>query len=238
MAEASGTGACLSTVSSTNPCPTSAASSLSGLASASTQDAVALGDGVTARPTGASNCPVPIDTTLADIDVACGTASASEDANGNPTASGAGSLANVSLSLTLTDVLQSVLGGPSLFASSVCDGVPAASSTAGSNFNPLPPSAQSFLGTVNGILPANLALNPTSVAGGGGVEGECSVLSGLLTELDTASGASPVTRLVTGILNQVLGLSGANAATVQPLSIDLGGSTSAVSRAPTSSPTR
>src|ERR1700733_14529445 len=61
VAEASGTGACLSTASPTNPCPTSASASLSGLASNSTQDAVAQGDGVTATPTGSSNCPVPID---------------------------------------------------------------------------------------------------------------------------------------------------------------------------------
>src|ERR1700679_1366181 len=37
-AEASGTGPCLSTASSTNPCPTSPTSSLSGLASTTTQD--------------------------------------------------------------------------------------------------------------------------------------------------------------------------------------------------------
>ena len=135
----------------------------------------------------------------------------------------------MSISLSLTDVLQSVLGGPSLFASSVCNDVPSASSTAGSHSNPLSPSVRSFLGTVNGILPANLALNPTSVAAGSDVSGECSVLSGLLTQLDTAKGASPVTGLVTGILNQVLGLTGGNAASVQPLSIDLGGSTSSVS---------
>ena len=101
--------------------------------------------------------------------------------------------------------------------------------TAGSNSNPLPSPVQSLLGTVNGILPANLALNPTSVAGGSDVSGECSVLSGLLTQLDAASGTSPVTGLVTGILNQVLGLTGGNAVSVQPLSIDLGGSTSSVS---------
>ncbi len=55
------------------------------------------------------------------------------------------------------------------------------------------------------------------------------MLSGLLTQLDRAKGASPVTGLVSGILNQVLGLSGDHAATVPPLSIDLGGSTSSVS---------
>ena len=93
----------------------------------------------------------------------------------------------------------------------------------------LPSSVSSLLGTVNGILPANLALNPTSVAGGSTASGECSVLSGLLTQLNAANGTSPVTGLVTGILNQVLGLTGGNAASVEPLSIDLGGSTSAVS---------
>lgn len=229
VAEASGTGACLSTASPTNPCPTSASASLSGLASNSTQDAVAQGNGMTATPTGSSNCPVPIDTGLVNVNIACGTASASENPNGNPTASGTGSLASVFISLSLNDVLQSLLGGPSLSASSVCDGVRAASGTAGSNSTPLSPAVQSFLGTVNAMLPANLALNPTSVARGSGVRGECSVLSGLLTRLDESKGASPVTGLVSGILNQVLGLSGADAATVQPLSVGLGGSTSSVS---------
>ena len=37
-----------------------------------------------------------------------------------------------------------------------------------------------------------------------------------------------MTGLVTGILNQVLGLTGGNAVSVEPLSINLGGSTSAV----------
>ncbi len=229
MAEASGTGACLSTASSTNPCPTSASSSLSGLASSSTQDAVASGNGVTASPTGSSACPIPLNTPLIDVDVTCGSASASVDGNGNPTANGAGSLAKVSISLSLTDFLQSLIGGSLPSASSVCDDVPAASGTAGSNSSPLPSSVQSLLGTVNGILPANLALNPSSVAGGSSLSGECSVLSGLLSQLDAAGGTSPVTGLVTGILNQVLGLTGSNAAALEPLIIQLGGSTSSVS---------
>src|SRR5271170_1945599 len=229
MAEASGTGACLSTASSTNPCPTSASSSLSGLASTTTQDAVASGNGVTATPTGSSACTVPLDTGLVNVNVSCGTASASEDGSGDPTASGTGILANVSISLSLTDVLQSLLGGSLPSASSVCDDVPAASGSAGSNSSPLPSSVQSLLGTVNGILPANLALNPTSVAWGSTASGECSVLSGLLTQLNAANGTSPVTGLVTGILNQVLGLTGGNAASVEPLTIDLGGSASTVS---------
>ena len=229
VAEASGTGVCLSSTSSTNPCPTSASSSLSGVAFKSTQDAVAKGTGTTASPTGSSACPIPLDAGLVNVDVACGRASASEDGNGNPTASGTGSLANLSISLSLTDVLQRLLGGSLPSAASVCNNVPAATGTAGSNTNPLAPPVQALLGTANGILPANLALNPTSVAGGSDVSGECSVVAGLLTQLDAAGGSSPVTGLITGILNQVLGLTGGNAVTVEPLSINLGGSTSSVS---------
>jgi hypothetical protein len=228
VAEASGTGACLSTASSSNPCPTSASSSLSGLASSSTQDAVASGNGTTASPTGSSACPVPINTPLLDVDVTCGSASASEDTSGDPTASGNGSLAKASVSLSLTDFLQSLVG-PLPSASTLCNNVPAASGTGGSNSSPLPSSVSSLLGTVNGILPANLALNPTSVAGGSTLDGDCSVLSGLLTQLNAADGTSPVTGLVTGILDQVLGLTGGNAAALEPLVIQLGGSTSSVS---------
>jgi hypothetical protein len=229
VAEASGTGACLSSAASTNPCPTSASSSLSGVAFSSTQDAVAKGTSASASPTGSNACPVPLDTTLINIDVACGRASASEDANGNPTATGTGSLANLSINLPLTDVLQTLLGGSLPSASSVCNNAPAATGSAGSNSSPLPAPVSALLGTVNGILPPNLALSPTSVAGGSDVSGECSVLSGLLTQLNAAGATSPVTGLVTGILNQVLGLTGANAVTVEPLSINLGGSASSVS---------
>ena len=233
MAEASGTGACLSTAASTNPCPTSASSSVSGDALDSTQDAVAQGSGTTATPTGASNCPLPIDTGLLDVDVLCGDASASEDANGNPTATGTGSIANAALSLSLSDVLQGILGGSLPSASSLCAEAPAATTSAGSNSDPLSGPVQSLLGTVNGILPANLALNATSVAGGSDLAGECSVLSGLLTQLGAAGGAaggsSPVTSVLTGILNEVLGLTGGNASSVQPLAITLGGSSTSVS---------
>jgi hypothetical protein len=230
MSEASGTGACLSTASSTNPCPTTPSSSLSGVAETTTQDAVAKGNGVTATPTGgSSSCPLPITTGLLDVDVACGSAAASVDGSGNPTATGTGSLAKVSVSLSLTSVLQDLLGGSLPSAASVCNDVPAASGTAGSNANPLAPAVQALLTNVNGILPANLAINPTSVAGGSDVSGECSVLSGLLSQLNAASSTSPVTALVTGILNQVLGLTGGNAAGVEPLVINLGGSTSSVS---------
>ena len=70
---------------------------------------------------------------------------------------------------------------------------------------------------------------PLSRSRGSAVSGDCSVLSGLLTQLNAANSTSPVTGLITGILNQVLGLTGGNAASVEPLTIDLGGSTSAVS---------
>lgn len=229
LAEASGTGACLSTAASSDPCPTNATSSLSGDALDSTQDAVAKGDGTTATPTGADHCPFPIETGLLDVDVACGSASASEDPDGNPTASGSGSIANASLSLSLTDVLQSIVGGSLPAAASLCGGAPAASTSPGSNTSPLPGPVQSLLGTVNGILPAGMALDPTSVAGGSDLTGECSVVSGLLTQLDAAAAGSQVTGVLTGILNQVLGLSGGDATAVQPLVITLGGSTSSVS---------
>ena len=110
----------------------------------------------------------------------------------------------------------------------MCNDVTAASGSAGSNSNPLTPTVQSVLNSVNGILPANLALNATSVAAGSDVSGECSVLSGLLTQLTAAGSTTPVTGLVSGILNQVLGLTGGNAPAVPPLVINLGGSTSAV----------
>ena len=229
LAEASGTGACLSTAASSNPCPTSATSSLSGFALDSTQDAVANGAGKTGTPSTPQNCTLPINTGLINVDVSCGSASASEDANGNPTASGTGSLANVSISLSLTSVLQQLLGGSLPAASSICGGVPAATTTAGSNTSQLSSTVQGLLNTVNGILPAGQNLNPTSVAGGSDLAGGCSVLGGLLTQIGAAGGSSPVSGIVTGILDQVLGLTGGNAVSVQPLSIDLGGSTTAVS---------
>ena len=124
--------------------------------------------------------------------------------------------------------MKAILGGSLPSASSLCAGAPAATTSPGSNTSPLPTPVQSVLGTVNGILPANPALNATSVAGGGDLAGECSVLSGLLTQLATAGGTSPVTSALTGILDQVLGLTGANASAVQPLVITLGGSSTAV----------
>ena len=123
-------------------------------------------------------------------------------------------------------------------ASSICGGVPAATLAPGSNSSPLSLTVQGLLNTVNAILPANLDLNPSSVTGGSDLAGGCSVLSGLLTQIAAAGGWSPVWGIVTGILDQVLGLTGGDAVSVQPLSIDLGGSTSSVPATATSSPTR
>ena len=215
MAEASGTGACLSTTAQTNPCPTSPTSSLTGFALDSTQDAVAQGKGSTGTPSMPQDCTLPINTGLIDVDVSCGSASASVDGSGNPTTTGTGSLANVSISLSLTSVLQQLLGP-----------LPAASSS----------TVQGLLDTVNTLLPANLNLNPTSVAGGSNLAGGCSVLGGLLTQIGAAGGSSPVSGIVTGILDQVLGLTGGNAVAVQPLSIDLGGSAPTVPSLPVTTP--
>ncbi len=121
------------------------------------------------------------------------------------------------------------MGGALPSASSLCADALAATTSPGSNSSPLSGPVQSLLGSVNGILPANLALNATSVAGGGDLAGECSILSGLLTQLGAAGGSSPVTSVLTGILNQVLGLTGGDASSVQPLAITLGGSTTSVS---------
>jgi hypothetical protein len=230
LAEAEGTGLCVDdSAPATNPCPTSATTSTSGNSVPNaTQDAVADGSGVTATPTG-GGCTLPVNTTLVDVDVSCGTASASTDSNGDPTASGTGSLAGVSISLSLTQVLQSILGGALPSASALCADAPAASSSPGSNTAGLDQTLQGILGSANGLLSGLAPLNPTSVAPGSDVTGECSILGGVLNELTASSGASSVTGRVTGILDQLLGLAGGAGVSVTPLTIDLGGSTTAVS---------
>jgi hypothetical protein len=233
LAEASGTGLCIDTSVTTNPCPTSATASLSGNALQSTQDAVANGKSVTATPTGASGCTIPLNTGLVNVDVSCGTASASTDASGNPTASGTGSLAGVSVSLSLTSVLTSLLGGTLPSAGSLCGGATAASTSGGSNTTGLDGTLTPVLGLVNGLL-GKLSLpglNGTSVAGGSDVTGECSILGGLLNSLTASNGTSSLTGLVSGILDQLLGLAGGNGVGIAPLTLDLGGSTTAVSTA-------
>ena len=98
VAEASGTGACLSTASSSNPCPTSAILvACPAWRPLPPRTPSPRGTVRRPRPTGIERMHRP------DQHRRCSTstspaarASASEDANGNPTASGTGSLANAS----------------------------------------------------------------------------------------------------------------------------------------------
>jgi hypothetical protein len=228
VSEAEGTGLCADTAVTSNPCPTSATSDMSGNALHSTQEAVARGPGVTATPTGASGCTVPVGAGIINVDVSCGTASASEDANGNPTASGTGSLANVSVSLSLSQVLQNFGGVANLSSvSGICSGVSAANTTGGSNSAGLDSTVQSVLNTANGLL-GSVPLVGSSVAAGSDTTQECSIIGGLLNSVSGSNSGAGL-GVLTGILNQLLGLAGGNAATIAPLTIDVGGSTTSVS---------
>ena len=228
VAEAEGTGLCADSAVTTNPCPTSATSDTSGNALHSTQEAVAHGSGVTATPTGASGCTIPLNAGVINVDVSCGTASAAEDASGNPTAAGTGSLANASVSLSLASVLQNFFNMPGLSSvSGICSGVTAANTTGGSNTSGLDSTLQGLLGTANGLL-GSVPLVGSSVAAGNDTTGACSIIGGLL---DSVSGSSSGAGLgvLTGILNQLLGLAGGNGVAIAPLTIDVGGSTTSVS---------
>ena len=228
VAEAEGTGLCVDTAVTSNPCPTSASSDTSGNALHSTQEAVAHGSGVTATPTGASGCTIPLNAGIINVDVSCGTASASEDASGNPTATGTGSLANVSVSLTLSNVLQNFMGVANLSSvSGICSGVSAAKTTGGSNTTGLDSTLTSLLGSANGLL-GGVPLVGSSVAAGSDTTGACSIIGGLLNSVSGSSSGAGLT-VLTGILNQLLGLAGGNAAAIAPLTINIGGSTTAVS---------
>lgn len=231
LAEAEGTGLCADTAVKTNPCPTSATSDMSGNALNSTQEAVAKGDGVTATPTGANGCTIPLDTPILNVNVSCGTASASEDANGNPTATGVGSLANVSLTMSLTSFLQNFAGVANLSsASGICAGANAASPSGGASTSGLDPTLTSVLTPVNNLL-GTLSLpglNSSTVDSSSDTTGVCSIIGGLL-DTAAAGGSSPAgLSVLTGILNQILGLAGGNAAAIAPLTIDVGGSTTSV----------
>jgi hypothetical protein len=228
VAAAEGTGLCADTAVTTNPCPTSATSDTSGNALHSTQQAVAHGSGVTATPTGASGCTIPLHAGIINVDVSCGTASASEDANGNPTATGTGSLANVSVSLSLTNVLQNFLGVANLSSvSGICAGVTAANTTGGSNSSGLDSTLQGLLGAANGLL-GGVPLVGSSVAAGNDTTGACSIIGGLLNSVSGSSSGAGL-GVLTGILNQILGLAGGNAVAIAPLTINVGGSSTSVS---------
>jgi hypothetical protein len=231
LSEASGTGLCIDSSVTTNPCPTSATASLSGEALQTTQDAVAKGAGTTATPTGASGCTIPLNTGIINVDVSCGTASASEDSSGNPTASGTGSLANVSVSLSLTNVLSGLLGGSLPAAGTLCSGAGAASTTGGASTTGLDSTLTTLIGSVNGLL-SGLSLpglNSGTVDTSTDSTGACSLLGGLLNSLSSQGGAGTGIGILTGILNQVLGVTGGNGVGISPLTIDVGGSTTAVS---------
>lgn len=227
LAEASGTGLCIDTSVTTNPCPTSATASLSGEALQTTQDAVAKGAGTTATPTGASGCTIPLNTGIINVDVSCGTASAAEDSSGNPTATGTGTLANVSVSLSLTNVLSGLLGGGLPSAGSLCSGAGAATTTGGASTAGLDSTLTTLIGTVNGLL-GGLSLpglNSGTVNTSSDTTGACSLLGGLLNSISGEGGAN----VLTGILDPLLGLTGGNGVAIAPLTIDVGGSSTAVS---------
>src|SRR5580692_991668 len=219
VAEAEGTGLCADTAVTTNPCPTTATSDTSGNALHSTQEAVAHGSGVTATPTGASGCTIPLNAGIINVDVSCGTASASEDASGNPTATG---------SLSLSNVLQNFFNMPGLSSlSGVCSGVTAANTTGGSNTSGLDSTLQGLLGSANSLL-GGVPLVGSSVAAGSDTTGTCSIIGGLLNSLSGSSSGAGL-GVLTGILNQLLGLAGGNGAAIAPLTINVGGSTTSVS---------
>jgi hypothetical protein len=226
LAEAEGTGLCLETFSNgTNPCPTSATAG-GNIVPNATSDAVAKGNGVTATPTGGNSCTLPVNLGIVNVDVSCGTATASEDATGNPTASGSGSLAGVSVNLSLSSLL-----GLGSAAGTLCSGVSAANGTGGAGLGSLTGTLGSLLTPVNGLL-AGLGLgglNGSTVNSSSTSTGVCSLLGGLLNTLSGSTTNSAGLGILSGLLNGLLGLAGGNSTIgLQPLSINVGGSTTSV----------
>jgi hypothetical protein len=222
LSEAIGTGACISQAATSNPCPTSPTSSLSGLAVDSSQVAIAknLGQTASPSPSGSSVCAVPaVNVSLLTLGPACGAASAAEDGSGNPTAASSGSLA--ALTLNLSSLLGS--GGLAL-PSELCSGIAAATSTAGSGTGSLPAPVSTILTTANGLLSSvanGSPLSPTSVDTSSPVAGACSIIGGVLNEVGAAS---PVGTLLSAVT------SAAGVGSLPPLlSVTVGGSTSKVS---------
>jgi hypothetical protein len=225
LSEAIGTGACLSSSATSNPCPTSPSSGATGFALDTTQTAVQNSSGGSAAPSpaGSSNCAIPAinASPLLTLGPACGTATASEDSNGNPTAEGNGSLVNATaLSLSLTSLLGN--GGIAL-PTALCSGVPAATPTAGSGTGDLPAPVSTLLTTANGLLSSITSGSPlsaSSVDTTSPASGACSIVGGLLNELGAAS---PVGTLLNGLTSSA-GVSG-----LPPLlSLTVGGSDSKV----------
>jgi hypothetical protein len=230
LAEALGTGACLSSAATSNPCPTSPAN-VGSFALDTTQSAVqkSSGGAATPSPSGSSNCAVPAVNAapLLSLGPACGSATASEDANGNPTAEGTGSLVGAqALSLSLNSLLSSGLGGLSLPpAAKLCSGIPAATSTGGSGSSSLPTPVSTVLTTANGLLSGlthGKPLAATSVDSSSPLDGVCSIVGGVVNEL----GTSPAAALLNDVTSSA-GISG-----LPPLlTITAGGSDSKVASA-------
>jgi hypothetical protein len=230
MAEALGTGACVSSAATSNPCPTSPGN-VSSFALDSSQFAVQGGSDGSALPSppGSSNCAVPAvkATPLLSLGPACGSATASEDAKGNPTAEGTGSLIGAqALTLSLNSLLRSGIGGLSLpSASNLCSSIPAATPTAGPGPTSLPAPVSTLLTTANGLLSGVTGGTPlatTSVDSRSPLDGACSIVGGLVNELGDSSAAALLTDLT----------SGAGTSGLPPLlSIAAGGSVSKVTTA-------
>jgi hypothetical protein len=230
LAEALGTGACLSSAASSNPCPASP-STVGSFALDTSQTAIqkSSGGSATPSPSGSSNCAVPAVNAapLLSLGPACGSATASEDANGNPTAEGTGSLVGAqALSLSLSSLLSSGIGGLSLpSAGNLCSGIPAATSTAGSGQSSLPAPVSTILASANGMLSGitnGTPLAATSVDSSSPLDGVCSIVGGVVNEL----GNSPAATLLND-LTSAAGTSG-----LPPLlSVTVGGSDSKVATA-------
>jgi hypothetical protein len=230
LAEALGTGACVSGAATSNPCPTTPGS-VGSFALDTSQFAVqkGLSGAASPSPAGSSNCAVPAVNAapLLSLGPACGSATASEDANGNPTAEGTGSLVGAqALTLSLNSLLSSGIGGLSLpSASELCSGIPAATATAGSGTSSLPAPVNTVLTSANGLLSGitnGTALAPTSIDSNSPLDGVCSIVGGVVNEL----GSSPAAALLTD-LTSAAGTSG-----LPPLlSITAGGSDSKVATA-------
>jgi hypothetical protein len=225
LAEAEGTGLCAETAPATNPCPTSATSG-GNIVPNATSDAVAKGNGVTATPTGGNSCTIPVNLQIVNVDVSCGTATAAEDANGNPTATGTGTLAGVSVNLSLASLL-----GLGSSAGTLCSGVSAANTTGTPGVGSLTGTLGTLLTSLNGAL-GTLglgALTGSSVNSSSTSTGVCSLLGGLLNSLTGSSSNTAGLGVLSGLLNGLLGLAGGNSTlALTPLSIKVGGSTTAV----------
>ena len=203
LAEALGTGACVSSAATSNPCPTSPAN-VSSFALDSSQFAVQKSSGGSASPSpsGSSNCAVPAvrAAPLLSLGPACGSATASEDAKGNPTAEGTGSLVGAqALTVSLNTLLRSGIGGLSLpSAGNLCSSIPAATPIAGSGTTSLPAPVSTVLTTANGLLSGitnGTPLATTSVDSRSPLDGVCSIVGGVVDEL----GSSPAAALLTDL---------------------------------------